>query len=168
MLSKFSHRFNVVWFLLLGCLLGLSACQTVPPAKKLTAKQIAVLKEQGFTQKDDGWEFGLSAKILFGNDEADLTMESRPGIARIAKALVGADIQTLRLEGHTDSLGSPEYNQQLSMRRAQSVAREMVVSGMKPDNLNVRGLGMSKPVADNSTVEGRLENRRVTIIVPVE
>ena len=72
------------------------------------------------------------------------------------------------MEGHTDNYGDEGYNQKLSERRAESVAAVFREAGMPAANIEVRGLGMSKPVADNKTRAGRSENRRVAIIVPAE
>ena len=156
---------------LLACLLlmlALAGCQTPPPPKGLTEAQIAVLKQQGFVLSEAGWELGLSSKVLFGNNVDTINEASKPDIQRVGQALLGVGIDQLRLEGHTDSYGTPEYNRQLSLRRAQSVAQVLVETGMSADKLEVQGLGMDRPVADNNTASGRLENRRVSIIVPVQ
>lgn len=147
----------------------LGACASAPPRKStLTEAQVAVLKEQGFKLTEEGWAFGLSSKILFGNDEDKISDESRPAISHIARVLLDADINGVRLEGHTDAQGSADYNQRLSVRRAEAVAQVFIDAGMPRANIRADGMGMSKPVADNQTAAGRLENRRVTIIVPVE
>lgn len=158
-------RFFLV--LLLGASI-LAACASSPRKGGLTEKQVAVLKEQGFRLTDDGWSFGISSKILFGNDEDKISEESRPVIFRISRALLDAGLDSVRLEGHTDSQGTADYNQRLSVRRANAVAEMFINAGMPRGNVRAVGMGMSKPVADNQTPEGRLENRRVTIIVPVE
>ena len=74
-------------------------------------------------------------------------------------------IQRVRVDGHTDSSGKAAYNQELSERRAQSVAKALVGVGMQPQNIQSQGLGSSQPVADNRTSAGRTENRRVSIVV---
>ncbi|MNL72720.1 Outer membrane porin F precursor [compost metagenome] len=72
------------------------------------------------------------------------------------------------MDGHTDDAGSAEYNQSLSVRRAEAVARLLAGAGFAPENIEVRGRGKSRPVADNRTAAGRSENRRVAIVVSVE
>ncbi len=134
----------------------------------LSAEQIAVLQEQGFELRDEGWEFGMSSKVLFGNNLDRLNPDSRNTLTKIARALLAVDIDKVRLEGHTDNYGDEGYNQKLSERRAESVAAVFREAGMPAANIEVRGLGMSKPVADNKTRAGRSENRRVAIIVPAE
>lgn len=150
-------------------MIGLAGCQTPPPPKSgLTDEQIAVLKHEGFVLNEDGWELGLSSKVLFGNNMDTINETSKGEITRLGRTLLGVDIDKLRLEGHTDSYGEADYNRQLSVRRARSVAQVLIDAGLREDNLDVRGLGMDKPVADNKTSSGRLENRRVSIIVPVQ
>ncbi|AUO21099.1 OmpA family protein [Pseudomonas sp. NC02] len=149
---------------LLVALLALSGCQT-PPPKGLTPAQIAVLKQQGFELTDEGWAFGLSGKVLFGSDVESLNAPSTEIVQRIGKALLGVGIQRVRVDGHTDASGKETYNQQLSLRRAKSVAHVLAGVGMKEENVQLRGLGSSEPVASNATAAGRTENRRVSIVV---
>lgn len=149
---------------LLLALLALSGCQT-PPPKGLTPAQIAVLKQQGFELTDEGWAFGLSGKVLFGSDVESLNAPSTEIVQRIGKALLGVGIERVRVDGHTDASGKETYNQQLSLRRAKSVAHVLAGVGMKEENVQLRGLGSSEPVASNATAAGRTENRRVSIVV---
>ncbi len=153
--------------LLLITALTLSGCQTAPQ-KGLTPAQVAVLKQQGFELTDDGWEFGLSGKVLFGSDVESLNTASTEIVERIGKALLGVGIERVRVDGHTDASGKETYNQQLSLRRAKSVANVLGTVGMKPENIQLQGLGSSEPVASNDTAAGRTENRRVSIVVSAD
>jgi outer membrane protein OmpA-like peptidoglycan-associated protein len=155
---------RVLFITLLVALLALSGCQT-PPPKGLTPAQIAVLKQQGFELTDEGWAFGLSGKVLFGSDVESLNAPSTEIVQRIGKALTGVGIERVRVDGHTDASGKETYTQQLSLRRAKSVAQVLVGVGMKEENVQMRGLGSSEPVASNTTAAGRTENRRVSIVV---
>jgi len=130
--------------LLLG---GLAACQSAP--KGLTEQQIAALKEQGFHLTDEGWTLDISNKVLFANN----------------KALIEVGLNRARVDGHTDSNGEAAYNQQLSLKRAQSVAEVLASVGMPAANLDIRGRGEEAPIADNGTAAGRAENRRIAIII---
>jgi outer membrane protein OmpA-like peptidoglycan-associated protein len=143
-------------------LFTLGGCAT--PKHGFSAEQIRVLKEQGFVQTEEGWENSLSDKVLFTTGNYELTPASRKSVQNIAKALLGVGIDRLRLDGHTDNVGSEEYNLDLSRKRAQAVADALVAAGMPAANLQVRGLGYSKPVVSNDTAEGRAENRRVAIV----
>ena len=145
-------------------MLTLSGCQTAPQ-KGLTPAQIAVLKQQGFELTEEGWAFGLSGKVLFGSDVETLNQPSTDIVQRIGKALLGVGIERVRVDGHTDTSGKETYNQQLSLRRAKSVATVLQGVGMKEENIQLRGLGSAEPVASNATAAGRTENRRVSIVV---
>ena len=103
--------------------------------------------------------------MLFGSDLDSLNSQSRTIVERIGRALLSVDIQRVRVDGHTDASGKAAYNQQLSERRAQSVAKALIEIGMQPQNIQSRGLGSTQPVADNRTSAGRTENRRVSIVV---
>jgi outer membrane protein OmpA-like peptidoglycan-associated protein len=69
----------------------------------------------------------------------------------------------VEIAGHTDSIASEEYNQDLSERRAKSVLDYLVQQGIAVDRLSAKGYGESQPVADNATEEGRTSNRRVEL-----
>jgi outer membrane protein OmpA-like peptidoglycan-associated protein len=158
---------RVVFITLFVALLALSGCQTAPP-KGLSPAQVAVLKQQGFEPTDDGWAFGLSGKVLFGSDIESLNAPSTEIVERIGKALLGVGIDRVRVDGHTDTSGKESYNQQLSLRRAKSVATVLTRVGMKEQNIQLRGLGSSQPVTANDTATGRTENRRVSIVVSTD
>ena len=121
----------------------MTGCQTPAPQKALTAEQIAVLKQQGFELTDEGWAFGLSGKVLFGSDLEVLNAQSQEIVERIGTALLAVDMQRLRVDGHTDFSGQDAYNQHLSVRRANSVVKVLTNVGMRPENIEVRGLGSS-------------------------
>jgi len=159
---KLVKRFNMA-FLVVLVAAALTACQSVPGT--LSKHQIRVLQQEGFALTDDGWAFNLSGKVLFGFDDESLSDESKTIIAHLSKTLQDIHIYTLRIEGHTDAMGTEAYNKALSLRRAQQTTSEFVRTGMKAVNIAVVGHGADKPVADNDTAEGRQENRRVAIIV---
>ncbi|WP_454867489.1 OmpA family protein [Pseudomonas farris] len=160
-----SSRFFMITLFL--ALLALTGCQTTPQ-KGLSAAQIAVLKQQGFEMTDDGWAYGLSGKVLFGSDVESLNPASTEIVERIGKALLSVEIERVRIDGHTDASGQESYNQQLSLRRAKSVGKVLAAVGIKEENIQLRGLGSSKPVASNDTAVGRTENRRVSIVVSAD
>ncbi|MDB6049037.1 MAG: cell envelope biosis protein OmpA [Pseudomonas sp.] len=169
MMLLISRYQRVFIFTLCMTLLGLAGCQHVPPAKKgLTAEQIAVLKEQGFALGDEGWTFGLSGKVLFGSDLEMLNQPSKNVVEGIGKALLGVGIKKVRIDGHSDASGKAGYNEELSLRRANSVSKTLVGVGMNPQDIELRGLGSREPVATNDTTEGRAENRRVAIVVSAQ
>ncbi|MFJ4395607.1 OmpA family protein [Pseudomonas sp. NPDC089396] len=158
------HRLRFPFIAILLALLALTGCQSTPP-KGLTAEQIAVLKREGFAPTEEGWAFDLSGKVLFGSDLDSLNGQSQAIVERIGKALLGVGIEGVRVDGHADATGKAAYNQQLSERRADSVAKALIGVGMPAQNIHTRGLGSTQPVANNRTSAGRTENRRVSIVV---
>lgn len=164
---SFIRSFRLFTITLVLAVLTLTGCQTAPQ-KGLTPAQIAVLKQQGFELTDEGWAFGLSGKVLFGSDVDSLNAQSTEIVERIGKSLLGVGIERVRVDGHTDASGKEAYNEQLSLRRAKSVGSVLGTAGMKQDNIQLRGLGSSQPVASNNTATGRTENRRVSIVVSAD
>ncbi|WP_461603577.1 OmpA family protein [Aeromonas salmonicida] len=152
---------------LIGLLLSvLASCQSAP--RGLTAEQIGVLKEQGFRLTDEGWTLDFSNRVLFANDSETLNPDTRVLVEKLGMTLLGVGLNKARIDGHTDSNGPEAYNDQLSLKRAKSVADVLVSVGMQPANLDIRGRGERDPVADNKTAAGRAENRRVGIIISNE
>ncbi len=152
-------------FLALSVIAALAACQTVPKKLAFSAKQVAVLTQEEFKPAGDNYELGLSDRVLFEVNKSDLSPEAVERIGKLARVLGSVDIHGAGVEGHTDSTGSDEYNQQLSERRAASVKAEFVRGGMPEANVRPAGKGETQPIASNETEEGRTQNRRVVIVV---
>jgi OmpA-OmpF porin, OOP family len=101
--------------------------------------------------------------ILFDTGKATLQPSSEQTLSQIAKLMQdNADLK-LRVEGHTDNVGAPAANQALSEKRAQAVKTWLAAHNIAANRLTARGFGDTKPVADNSTDEGRAKNRRVEL-----
>ena len=156
---------RLLW--LVAAALALGACQSAPHMSD-EARRAQVLREQGFVQTAQGWELQLSGKLLFGFDSDVVTDESRQKLLRMGRALSEVGVRTLRVDGHADDQGAPEYNERLSLRRAQAVAQVLVDSGIALDHIEVRGLGAKYPVAAGTSEAARQENRRVALTVPVQ
>ena len=105
----------------------------------------------------------LSADVLFDFDKAEIKPEFTAEIDAAAELLLANPDVTVRIDGHTDSIGTEEYNQGLSERRAQSVVDYLAAQGVDPTRMTPSGMGESDPIADNGTREGRARNRRVEI-----
>jgi len=103
--------------------------------------------------------------VLFDFNKYTLKPEARERLAKISGIVLAYPDLKLDIEGFTDSIGSDEYNQELSEKRAESVRGYLVSSGVKPDSVSATGLGKANPVADNSTAAGRKLNRRVEMVV---
>jgi outer membrane protein OmpA-like peptidoglycan-associated protein len=103
--------------------------------------------------------------VLFDSGQYTLKPAARERLARISGIVLAYPDLRMEIEGHTDSIGSDEYNQRLSEKRAATVRDYLVDSGVPIDSVLARGLGKASPVADNSTSAGRKLNRRVEMIV---
>jgi OOP family OmpA-OmpF porin len=102
--------------------------------------------------------------VNFDFNSSDIRPASRPVLDQAADLLRENPSVDVRVEGHTDSIGSEEYNQALSVRRAEAVYRYLVNRGVDPERFTVEGFGESRPIATNDTEAGRAQNRRVELI----
>jgi outer membrane protein OmpA-like peptidoglycan-associated protein len=108
----------------------------------------------------------LPGSVLFSSGEYELTNEARSKLSLIADTLrPQAKSHEIVVEGHTDSRGTPTSNQVLSENRARAVMDFLVLRGVPATSITSVGIGQARPVADNSSPEGRANNRRVEIII---
>lgn len=103
--------------------------------------------------------------ILFDIGKATLKPDLKTSLAKIAGILTVFKDSRVFVEGHTDNQGSEEYNQTLSEKRAQNVMDFLIEQGIAIERLQAVGYGFSRPIADNSTKEGRQKNRRVDLVI---
>ena len=103
--------------------------------------------------------------VLFDTGSYTLKPGAREKLAKISGILLAHPGLTLQIEGHTDSVGTDEYNQQLSERRADSVRDFLAENGVPASTITARGFGKTQPVATNDTADGRQRNRRVELVV---
>jgi outer membrane protein OmpA-like peptidoglycan-associated protein len=102
--------------------------------------------------------------IHFDTGKATIQPDSENALGEIAKLLQQDPELRLRVEGHTDSQGNAAANQTLSERRAQAVVAWLAAHEVSASRLLAKGLGQTKPIADNSTEDGRAKNRRVELV----
>ncbi|MDQ3264276.1 MAG: OmpA family protein [Myxococcota bacterium] len=123
-------------------------------------EQIADVKQEA-----RGTVITLPGSLLFASGKANLGQEAMRRLNKVADALKQAEGQKLKIEGHSDALGADDYNQQLSYLRALAVRDYLVSRGLAPDRVEAEGFGEQKPIASNTSSEGRATNRRVEIVV---
>ena len=107
----------------------------------------------------------FAAEALFDFDKSDLKQAGKADLDNMLSQLQGMDVEVMVPVGHTDSIGSDDYNQKLSMRRAEAVKEYLVSKGVDSSRVYTEGKGETQPIGDNRTTEGRAKNRRVTIEV---
>lgn len=103
--------------------------------------------------------------VLFDTGSSTLKPGAREKLAKISGILLAHPGLTLQIEGHTDSVGSDEFNEQLSERRSDSVRDFLAEEGVPESSMTATGFGKTQPVASNDTPEGRQRNRRVELVV---
>jgi outer membrane protein OmpA-like peptidoglycan-associated protein len=119
-----------------------------------------------FLKENDGnGKNTFTRPILFDFNSSIIKVESFPIIDEIVDAMMVRPQLKLEVQGHTDNIGTIEYNQKLSEARAKAVYDALVQRGIETNRLRFRGFGMSVPVASNETDEGRAKNRRTQFLV---
>jgi outer membrane protein OmpA-like peptidoglycan-associated protein len=106
----------------------------------------------------------IALYINFDTGKSTIKPESQPIIEQIVQMLTDNPDLMINIEGHTDNVGSPKLNMTLSQERAKSVMTEIIDQGIDATRLSAVGYGQDKPVADNTTEEGRAKNRRVELV----
>ncbi|WP_445116637.1 OmpA family protein [Acinetobacter sp. WZC-1] len=142
--------------------IALSACLSLG---SLSHKQVRILKKEGFVLTEEGWSLGLPERLLFGFNEANIAPGQEDKITRLATQLHGYNLNRVKIVGHTDNIGSADYNLKLSRQRAQSVANLFLANGFSSQNVYVIGKGAEQPILENDTKEHRAANRRVSIVI---
>lgn len=130
------------------------------------AKQIENAKVEKVTDSNglEAVKVTFDSGILFATNKADLNANSKSALANFSKTLRENNLLSVDIYGHTDSTGNDGINIPLSNKRAQSVESYLKSCGVSASQFkNVSGKGSSEPVADNSTVEGCKQNRRVEV-----
>lgn len=113
----------------------------------------------------EGIKITFDSGILFGFDSYALSSAAEENIAELAETLKKYEDTEILIEGHTDSLGSDDYNQRLSIERADAVASYLVKNGVAQNRISVEGYGETQPIASNTTDAGRAANRRVEVAI---
>lgn len=132
-------------------------------------KQAADIKQQVPDAKVERVEEGItvefSSKVLFGFDSYSLTDQSKASLNQLISVLNKYPDTNLEVQGHTDNTGTAEYNQKLSVQRAESVANYLLANGISSNRVTTRGFGMTAPKYSNDTPDGRAQNRRVEFLI---
>lgn len=125
-----------------------------PEAQEAAAEPAPEPEEQGFVLEG----------VLFGTNSANIQTESHGRLDRVIEYLTHMASSRIRVSGHTDNVGNPRRNRQLSEERAQAVREYIVTHGIAGDRVEAVGYGDEWPVAPNDTEEGRTQNRRIEAV----
>jgi len=150
--------------------------KTAPAPEEATPPETAppVAAEPGTTQDLEAYLAGSGettphafapTPLNFAFGSARPTSESMTTLDEIASALKAHPAATIRVESHTDAIGSPEANLNLSQARAEAIKNELVDRGVDSSRVETAGMGQELPIASNDTAEGRATNRRSEIVV---
>ena len=131
-------------------------------------KQAQELQEVSNARRTEtGILVNLKSSLLFSSDSAVIKPDAVEQLARLGDILAKYPDDRIRIQGHTDSTGSAAHDEELSLRRAEAVRDVLASRGVNPRQMRVEGAGAARPIADNSTAEGRAENRRVELYIDV-
>jgi outer membrane protein OmpA-like peptidoglycan-associated protein len=133
------------------------------PQLGVEQKLISYLNDPNATISDDQW-FDFD-RLLFDTGAATLQPASQEQLGNVASILKAYPKVKATIGGYTDNTGDPAANQQLSQQRADNVMAELVRLGVDPSRMTAKGYGADHPIADNSTEEGRQQNRRISLHV---
>jgi outer membrane protein OmpA-like peptidoglycan-associated protein len=107
----------------------------------------------------------FNSNVLFGFDQSNLSVDAKSNLDNLVKVLNSYPDTDIEVQGHTDSKGSESYNNDLSFRRAAAVSGYLTSNSIKGSRVKINGFGESAPKYDNSTSEGRAQNRRVEFLI---
>jgi len=131
-------------------------------------KQEQELKQVANARRiETGILVNLKSSLLFSSDSAVLRPAAVEQLAQLGDILARYPEDRIVIQGHTDSTGSAAHDEELSLRRAEAVRDVLASRGVNPRQMLVEGVGATRPIGDNSTPEGRAENRRVELHIDV-
>lgn len=149
----------------LGACIGLaamlSACSGLDRSHEEALNQATGIQ---VTQGKNGVELRLPEKVLFDFNQSALRADASPALVRAVVLLKRSDKPVI-VEGHTDNVGTHEYNMQLSEARATTVANALEERNIPASRITTKGFAYDRPVASNDTPEGQARNRRTEIVI---
>lgn len=113
----------------------------------------------------EGIQVTFESGLLYDFDSDAVKSEARTNLQELAKSLDQYPDSDLLILGHTDSVGTDQYNKDLSVRRADAAAEYLISQGVSRSRVGTGGLGEEEPVASNATESGRQQNRRVEVAI---
>lgn len=138
-------------------------------AGKRMDKQAKELEKVAETKRtEQGLVSKMKSDILFDTGKSELKPEAKKNLSEMAAIMKKYPENVLTVKGFTDNTGSQKTNDELSHKRAEAVKSQLTAAGMQAEIISTQGMGPKDPIADNSTADGRKQNRRVEIEVTVD
>lgn len=151
---------------IIGAAVGGAAGAAIGRYMDKQAKEIQEdLKNAKVERVGEGIKITFDSGILFNVNSYQLKPEAKRNIEDLAKTLQKYEDTNILVEGHTDNTGTDEYNQTLSEKRAEAVSNYAKSLGVSGSRFSTVGYGESQPIADNATIAGKQDNRRVEIAI---
>lgn len=133
--------------------------------QKIDLELVPQFKEVKVTEEKRRLVVTLTSKVLFDFDKFELKEVARPSLDEVVELLKAYPENKIKVEGHTDDVGTADYNLQLSQLRSAGVAKYLIQEGIPISRIEIASYGETKPVDSNATIQGRQQNRRVEIII---
>jgi len=130
-----------------------------------TAEKPDVSDEKPDEKTDENIEELKLSNVLFDFDQTDIKPEYLKLLDKVVDVLANTPSMKVQIKGHTDIVGTDDYNQSLSAKRALEVAQYFIDAGIITDRISINGYGFTLPIADNNTEQGKALNRRVEILL---
>jgi outer membrane protein OmpA-like peptidoglycan-associated protein len=151
---------------IIGAVVGGSAGAIIGNKMDKQAKEIEkTVPDAKVIRVEEGIVVEFSSNVLFGFDKSGLTNDSKNSLNKLVNILDEYPDTNIEIQGHTDSKGSSNYNQDLSVLRADAVTNYLISRSISGDRLTVKGFGERMPKYLNDTEEGRSQNRRVEFLI---
>ena len=147
----------------IGGLAGYGIGNSLQKQKEELQTELAGIRGANIEEENKQLKLIFSSQYMFKPGSAILSPAAYSNIERVTRILKEYPQDKIRIEGYTDSSGNERYNLRLSLRRAQAVANVLISYGIPGGRISVMGFGESNPIASNSTLYGRMLNRRVEI-----
>ena len=157
-----------VWGAALGALAGSAIGKYMDNQEAAFREELADSGVEVY-REGDSIRLSIPGNITFPSGNAAIVTSFYPVLEDVAKVLNRYEKTKLSVEGHTDSVGDANYNRQLSIQRANSVANYLQGTGVMANRLQTIGMGESQPISSNDNAQGRQENRRVELrVIPLQ
>lgn len=162
-----NDKSRYVWGAALGAIAGSAIGSYMDKQEEALAEELAGTGVD-LVREGDQLKLVMPGELTFDTDSAAVDADFYPVLNGVASILQEYEKTRLSIEGHTDSTGSSEYNQKLSIERANSVAAYLEQRNVSPERLRTLGMGESAPILSNNNASSRQKNRRVELkIIPV-